>query len=271
MKVPLGKSYRRNAIVIQFIILLLIPIAAFASEIKISSFNVNFNNDKLKETFALIKKFDPDIILLQESTVRFKKGAKDHLPDSYKFSWFVEDEHESGGGFAVISKLPLAEKKYIEKSTGAFGAQKFRVKLGQARIHFVNIHLNPAPLPRPFNRAGALHAMMMNNRTQVLEIRNILKQCKESHPTVIAGDLNSFPGRPAYRQLSSRGFTDAHLSYDANATSVSTWKMIVDGAPLQGRFDYVFHSKSFETKKLAVEENDYSDHALLNCTLKLNE
>ena len=88
--------------------------AVRASEIRISSFNVNFNNDRLKETFALVARFNPGIILLQESTAQFEKGAREFLPGGYKHRWFVEDKQHPAGGFAVLSKLPIVDRKFIE-------------------------------------------------------------------------------------------------------------------------------------------------------------
>ena len=111
--------------------------------------------------------------------------------------------------------------------------------------------------------------MMLNNKPQVLELRNILKRCKPDRPTVIAGDLNSRPSMSAYKQLTSRGFIDAHLSVDATANGISTWKMVVDDQRLQARFDYVFHNDQLEAEAFAVVENEYSDHALLSCSLRL--
>src|SRR6185295_16953331 len=119
-----------------------------------------------------------DVILLQESTAKIERKAKGSLPRRYEFSWFTAEDEDVGGGFAVISKLPLVDKEFLRKSAGAFGAQKFGIKLGGSTIQFLNIHLNPAPLPRPFNRSSALHLMLMNNKTQVLEIRNLLGHLK---------------------------------------------------------------------------------------------
>src|SRR5688572_19425666 len=251
--------------------LFLLPLVTLASEIKISSLNVNFGNDKIAETLELIARFDPDVILLQESTARIERKAKGVLPRRYEFSWFTADDEEAGGGFAVISKLPLVDKKFLKKSAGAFGAQKFGIKLAGSTIQFLNIHLNPAPLPKPFTRSSAMHLMMMNNKTQVLEIRNLLERRKEDELAVMAGDLNSFPNYSAYKQLTSAGFIDAHLSCDTNANVIPTWRMNVDGSQLQGRLDFVFHSAGMKAKTFSVVECPYSDHALLNCVLEIKE
>ncbi len=200
-----------------------------------------------------------------------EKGAGGHLPESYRYSWFAGEDVESGGGFAVISKFPLVEKEFIPKSAGAFGAQKCGVKVGAVTIRLVNVHLNPAMLPKPFNRASAMHLMMMNNKTQVLEIRNILRHCEGSEPTVIAGDWNCFPSMAAYRQPASKGFIDAHLSLDPKAKAMPTWSMTVGGERLQARFDHVFHNGLLEAASFEVVPNELSDHALLNCVLRLKE
>lgn len=253
------------------VVLILLPLVTLASEIKISSLNVNSGNDKIAETLELIARFDPDVILIQESTARIERKAKGILPRRFAFSWFTAENEEAGGGFAVISKLPLVDKEFLKKSAGAFGAQKFGVKLAGSTIRFLNIHLNPAPFPRPFTRSSAMHLMMMNNQTQVLEIRNLLEQRKEGELAVMAGDLNSFPNLSAYKRLTSAGFIDAHLACDTNANVVPTWRMKVDGNRLQGRMDFVFHSAGLNAKIFSVVECPYSDHALLNCVLEIKE
>jgi endonuclease/exonuclease/phosphatase family metal-dependent hydrolase len=251
--------------------LVLLPLVTLASEIRISSLNVNFGNTNIAGTLELIARFDPDVILLQESTTIFERKAKDVLPRPYAFSWFTADDEEAGGGFAVISKLPLVDKEYLKKSAGAFGAQKFGIKLAGSTIQFLNIHLNPAPLPKPFTRSSAMHLMMLNNKTQVLEIRKLLEHRKEGEFAVVAGDLNSFPNYSAYRRLTAGGFIDAHLSCNTNASVVPTWRMNVDGNRLQGRLDFVFHSPGMKAKTFSVVECPYSDHALLNCVLEIKE
>ena len=251
------------------LILFLLAFEALAGEIKVVSFNVNLHNQALEKTMALIEKRDADVILIQEATDEFEKASRILTPQGYQHSWFTGEDLDSGGGFAVISKFPIVEKEFIRKTTGMFGAQSFGVRIEGVTIQFVNIHLNPADLPRPFNRSSAMHAMMQNNKPQVLELRNILKRCKPDRPPVIAGDLNSRPSMSAYKQLNSRGFIDAHLSIDATANAISTWKMVVDGELLQARFDYVFHNGELEAQTFKVVENKHSDHALLSCSLRL--
>ena len=251
------------------LILFLLAFEALAVELKVVSFNVNLHNKALEETMALIEKQGADVILIQEATVEFEKASRVLSPEHYKHSWHAGEDLDTGGGFAVISKHPLVDKEFIRKTTGMFGAQRFGVKVEGITIQFVNIHLNPADMPRPFNRSTALHAMMLNNKPQVLELRNILKRCEPDRPTIIAGDLNSRSSMSAYKQLTSRGFIDAHLSVDSKANAIPTWKMVVDGEQLQARFDDVFHSDQLEAEAFAVVENEYSDHALLSCSLRL--
>ena len=132
-------------------VLFLMVIESSAAEIKIVSFNVNLHNVALEETLGLIGKQGADVILIQESTEKFEKAAKKYLPSRYKHSWFTGEDPKSGGGFAVISRFPLEEKEFIKKTTGMFGAQKLGVRVGEVTVQFVNIHLNPAGLPRPYD------------------------------------------------------------------------------------------------------------------------
>lgn len=251
--------------------ILLIPWVAVAAEIKVASLNVNFRNEKIDETLALIAQLNPDVVLLQESTAGFERRIKKSPLRGHEFSWFTAEDADAGGGFAVLSKLPLVDKVYVKKSAGDFGAQQFGVRLGGTTLQFFNFHLNPAPLPKPFSRASAVHLMMLNNQTQVSEIQALLARRNAALPVVMAGDLNSFPSHPAYRQIVSAGLIDAHLSRDTNAHAVPTWKMEVEGHRLQGRFDYLFHDARLTATSFTVVECPYSDHALLSCTLTIKD
>lgn len=251
--------------------LLLIPSVTSASDIRIASLNVNFRNEKINETIALVANLNADVILLQESNGRIERRIKESTLHRHEFSWFTAEDADAGGGFAVLSRLPLVDKVFVKKSAGAFGAQQFGVRLGRTTIQFINFHLNPAPLPKPFTRSSAMHLMMLNNKAQVLEIQGLLARRKAGLPTVMAGDLNSFASFSAYKKLIAAGFTDAHLACDTNAHAVATWKMNVEGHQLQGRFDYIFHDARLTAKSFAVVECPYSDHDVLSCTLEVKD
>jgi len=253
------------------LVLFLAALTASAAEFRVVSFNVNLHNKALEETIKRIAEQDADVVLIQESTDRFERAARRLLHDTHPHAWFAGEDLASGGGFAALSRFPVTDRKFIRRSTGAFGAQKFDVTVGGETVQFVNIHLNPAGRPRPHDRPAAIHAMMLNNKPQVLELRNILKQCRTNAPTVISGDLNSHSSQSAYKQLTSRGFIDAHLSVNAKAKGIPTWRMTLEGTRLQARFDYVFHNDRLKTTAFRVVENELSDHALLNCTLRLKD
>ena len=95
-----------------------------ASELKVSSLNVNFNNLSVEETYHLIRETRADVILLQETTSRFEQGAGTLLQDGYRYSWFTRQDQEAGGGFGVLSKLEITHKEFLPRSTGLFGVQK---------------------------------------------------------------------------------------------------------------------------------------------------
>ena len=196
---------------------------------------------------------------------------KTFLPAAYKFNWFTDPGENPAGGFAAVAKRPITDRKYIEKSHGLFGTQTFSIKVGDQAVRIMNLHLNPAALPEKHNRGTALHAMILNNKFQAREVKNILTHYDAQIPTIIAGDVNSFSNLAAYRMIIRTGFTDAHLSVDEDAGQVSTWKDGDPYAPGEGRFDYIFHNAPFTAHTFEVVEHPYSDHALLNCTLRLKK
>ena len=247
---------------------LLIAIATPAAEVSISTFNVNLDNRKVEETIELLLKFDPDIMLLQETTAIFEKEAAPFLPAEYPYTWYTQTDQEAGGGFGVISKFPIVDKKFIEKTKGLFGMQTFGIECEGQTIHLMNLHLNPAGFPATYNYPTALHSMMMNNKIQAVEIRTILDLYKKDQPTIIAGDFNSFSNMAAYRLLAREGILDAHLAIDPKADEISTWTSSDHGPSLGGRFDYILHNRFFEATAFNVVKNPYSDHTLLNGILR---
>jgi endonuclease/exonuclease/phosphatase family metal-dependent hydrolase len=247
----------------------LLVAAPQASEVKIATFNVNYRNEKVAETVQLIEKHDPDVILLQETTPAFEKAAARHFSDAYKHTWYSNDEHPAGG-YGVVSKLPQQNKTFLKKTKGVFGTQVVDIKIGDTAIRLVNIHLNPARMPASGRRADALHSMLTNNPIQVAEIESITSRVDVNTPTVIAGDLNSFASMGAYKTLTRlKGFTDAHLSIEPKANSITTWKGRLKDQTVHRRLDYVFHNRFFEAKAFEVVANELSDHSLLVCTLRL--
>lgn len=250
-----------------FFLVLFSLYCASNADIKISSFNVNYGNTKYHETIQLIKSNSPDIILIQESTPSFKKFADKLFGSEYKHTWYVQGKLYVAGGFAIVSKFPMSDKKFIPKTKGLFGFQTAKVKINGNQINLINVHLNPARLPKSLNLQTAIHTMMMNSKVQAVEIKKVIASINKKEATIVAGDFNSLPMLVSYKKLKAFGFKDAGENFGAEPT----WKWKLSGRPFEARIDYIFHNDFFETKGFKVVKSDLSDHYLLNCKLKLHK
>jgi endonuclease/exonuclease/phosphatase family metal-dependent hydrolase len=220
----------------------------------------------LAEVAALIQKYQPDLVALQEvdsMTVRSKASQGGRKVDlaaelarlTGMYGYFAKaiDFSEGGYGEAILSKWPV-EFSTISLPTPMGGEGRSmavaKVELSDGK-EFI------------FGGTHLCHEFEANRNAQTEEI--IRQLLRHELPVVIAGDFNFEPNERAYWIL-SRDLLDAALLVKTSPTATYP-----ADAPTS-RIDYLWISPDLRGTFISIEvlEVDFSDHRPILLKLRLD-
>lgn len=139
------------------------------------SHNLRFDNPRMDEVEAAIRRVDPDFVLLQEVSTTTSR-AVDALADKFPTRIICQFRGEGGaiGGVAILTRLPALESAKCANGLG-LGSLKVDTKAGPVTL--VSVHL---PWPWPYE--------------QPEQMKYFVDRLSElSGPVVLAGDFNMAP------------------------------------------------------------------------------
>jgi len=214
----------------------------------------------LSDIAQLIKKYNPDIISLQEvDRNSLSNGKLDELAELnkiLKYPFITYGAHFrtpfATFGTAILSKYPLLN---IESHRFPFTFPTPRkgfivtdIELEQGIIAtFVSLHTTWLDYFRPNHR-----------NIQLRKVKEIL--CNRKHPIIIAGDFNDefkSEGSSQKNDNLHQFMDDLHLhAFEPTNTKLKTYPA---SAPRE-RIDWVLVSKNFEFKTYEVVNEHLSDH-----------
>ncbi len=218
---------------------------AGSQSFKVMSYNIWWHNPYNGEATALIKKVEPDILLLQEITPTAFYELRNELIDLYP-----EDElhtaYGPGIGQAIISRFPL---RPIEAGSFKDRTQKVIIETPAGPVAVWNTH---ASQPFPWSRQYRQMTFLVEDMATV-EI-----------PLIVGGDFNTTDQSETY-QLLDRSLDNAHwqagwgfgFTFPAHSPRVK-------GVPLLTsliRIDHIFYSDHFFAHSArTLPESGGSDH-----------
>jgi endonuclease/exonuclease/phosphatase family metal-dependent hydrolase len=187
-----------------------------ATRFRLATYNINFGNPNLPAVIDAIRKADADIVCLQETNARSAAVLKRAFGKQYGYIRFNGSvKPYLAGGFAVLSRLPIVNERFIPARHGLFGIHAFGVKLNDRELQIFNVHLQPVRIPRGGgvrNLAATLTAFSKNEETHEQEIAQVLQHVRKDRPTLIVGDFNSLTNGKAPEALRDNGFVDSVFS-----------------------------------------------------------
>lgn len=151
--------------------------------------NVCFQNRSMARVERLIRRADPDVIVLVEATKRWVEELRS-LEADYPFSKMVL---RSGGfGIACFSRLPIDSAQAVRIGRVGLPSLVLRLNLNGQPTTLIATH--------PLSPVKCRH---WQRRDRQLEA---LAECagRQSGPLLLMGDLNTTPWSPSFRHLLSR-------------------------------------------------------------------
>lgn len=252
------KSFKSAALVAVCLVFQLIPLSrhylpfgkdnntGFGPELKVITFNVLTINQEHSEVLRLIRKEQPDLVCLQETSQDWIDSLQP-LRDDYPFT--KEHPKDNNTGLLLLSKLPIQECKVVTNSL--IGNPYMTATLdwnGQA-LTLINAH----PYP-PMNS-------LLSKQLQATFRKINQDATNKTTPLIVVGDFNCSAYAPDFKLLgnelrdSSRG-----RGYPV------TWQR---GHPLLGiPIDQLLYSRDLVCSSRKIGPKQGSDHSPIIATLQ---
>ncbi|ANH83587.1 endonuclease [Niabella ginsenosidivorans] len=258
-----------------FAVLLLLSALAkmtAAQTIKVLTYNIyhgeeNYNrgHSNLKKIAAVINKYQPDFVAMQEvdsmtkRTALFNNGVKKDLVAELAgmtgmHGYFGKAMDYDGGGYGegLLSKyVATPVVHHLPTPEG-----------GEGRALIVIEHLFPNGQKIAFAGTHLCHEFEKNRIAQAREVAAVLSD--KNMPVVVGGDFNITPDGEPYRAITEK-LDDAAVRFGKPELTFSYTKPRI-------RLDYIFINKGtiWKVKKVEVIGNeDASDHKPVLVTLEL--
>lgn len=223
---------------------------------KVMTWNI-WGGKHLDGVIDLIRRESPDIIALQEATLREGINTAEVIGDMLGYNvqfceTFTTDRHTPPYtlGNAILSKLPYAQtsctflstKDQYEGSaaTEPRNAAIATISVGNKHLTIIGTHLGFSEKWRESSfRQSQLH--------------NLLKLIPENN-CILMGDFNALPASTVVNKLSSVLVNTDPLMTQSSMTDLK------DEQKTQYRIDYIFVSKDVGFTDFKIIETDASDH-----------
>jgi len=232
------------------------PPAGPGVPLKVMSFNVWSENPSLLPTANLIRKKDPDILLLQEISREQLKELSLELEkpsDATAPQWQIA--YVPRAMQAVLSRYPLTP---LMSDRSLAKVQVVRVDTSAGAVTVFNVH----PLRDNWSRR--------HRRLSTLLKEHILTT---AGPVILCGDFNTTDQSQIYKML-SQNLRNAHweagrgfgFSYPAN---LQAWNEFLPAWPLV-RIDHIFYNRNFYAISAeTLKDSCGSDHLPVTASLML--
>lgn len=278
--------------------LLFVPTGAMSQSIKVMTYNIRFDNPedgenrwslRKEKVVSLLKKYDPDIIGVQEALHHQLNDLLEALPAYARAGVGRDDGKQSGEYSAILYKKEiftlrlettqwLSEEPDAPPGTKGWDAALPRIfTLAQLRwipqekdLIFVNTHFDHvgevARERSPFLISGFVTGF------RFAAARNSAKPDSKV-PVVLMGDLNSEITEPGYRNFLTPSPSSSFADCRPESDTRGTYCTFQTGKPCR-LIDYIFRSNEWRTLNYqVVSDNDGthypSDHLPVLVTLEL--
>ncbi|MEW4489355.1 endonuclease/exonuclease/phosphatase family protein [Thalassoglobus sp. JC818] len=220
-----------------------------SNKLRVMSVNVftrNRNHDRLIE---VIRKHQPDIVLILEVNDRWSRALQ-QLNADYPHS--LHSPREDNFGMAVFSRIPFIESGFQQIGRASLPMFRGQVQLDSERIEILGFHVLP-----PTRTEGA-----MSRNEDLVAIAQIAEE--SPHPMIVLGDMNCTPWSPYFRDVCRTGkLRDSRIGFEISGT----WPA---GNPfVRLPIDHILVSPEFSVTSFSNCNNISSDHLPVLATLRL--
>jgi endonuclease/exonuclease/phosphatase family metal-dependent hydrolase len=243
-------------------ILLLVSTMVSSQSIKVMTYNIRLDvasdgvnqwSNRKEKLPALIAKYDPDLVGLQEVLHHQLTDILKALPQYGYIGVGRDDGKEKGEYSAILYKKDrfdvLSEKtSWLSETPDVPGSKSWDAAITRILTHGVFTDKRSKKKFAYFNT----HFDHIGKEARKNSAQIISKEIKSNLPVVLTGDFNSQPTEDPYKIISA-AITD---SRPADSTQGTFCTFTVNAQPCN-LIDYIFHSKNLKTKDYKViTDND---------------
>ncbi|NRA40584.1 MAG: endonuclease/exonuclease/phosphatase family protein [Planctomycetes bacterium] len=234
---------------------------AMQSEIRISSFNINFANTLYSDLVKNIRLVDADIVCLQETTPGHRKRFSNSLKRLYPYQEFIPVEGRYfASGMGILSKYPIVDFVQLDKKIGIFSFINARISLDDHFIQVMNVHLFPCDFSHISGVISFAQELQSTTAVQDRESRYITSHIDEEVPSVVLGDFNNFSFSQTLQLFLDANLSDSFAFIHKMPDDFPTWSWEISGIMLKYRLDYILVDAACETQAVQVHDDSNSDH-----------
>jgi len=217
---------------------------------------VSLNSAADRHAAAEVARWEPDIVLLQESPSPL------HLEDLSRELFGADGEFLWGGDTSILAR------GHIEPS-GAERTPRFvhaTVELATGlKADVISVRLSPPVFRLDFWMPGFWsdhRDKRIKHREQILDVMERIREIPQTSPLVVGGDFNAPPADPALAPLSERLFdTFREAGHGWGNTGTNNYPFF--------RVDQIWASRHFRAESVSAQETIHSDHRMVVCDLVL--
>jgi endonuclease/exonuclease/phosphatase (EEP) superfamily protein YafD len=202
--------------------------------------NLNAGNSNTEKVLRVIKKNNPDLLLLEEVTPQWAK-ALSGLSTNYPHQ--ISEPQTDCFGIILLSKVPLKQGKIVDIGSTGVPSIVAEAHFPLGTITVIGTH----PLP-------PISANYSAKRNQLLAA--LPQLIKEQHyPVLLMGDLNLSPWSPYFKQL----LRDSELKNSMKGFGFQpSWPSRIH--LLRIPLDHLLYSSEIRIHSRQIGENVGSDH-----------
>ncbi len=232
-------------------------------EVSLMSYNLFFKNRSPNQIIQLIKRHNPDILVVQELTPKWKIQLNNSIGSIYQFKRLKSLRGTHGLG--IYSKYPIIKSRYIPKKSRPF-AQVVELNIDTKKIQIINTHLaSPAIAVENPDRFLSLFKKNTQQRTEQFETINAEIDNNKFNAQIIIGDLNTTVYEPLYRNIQNEWS-------DLNSTDGSMFNFNFPNTRKLGpiiMLDYIFLRGNVNGEDFKVIQGGSSDHLAILGKVKI--
>ena len=219
---------------------------------RVLTYNVNFGIAGDPETIAAIRDAHADLALLQETNRVWEHTLRAAL--STELPHMVFRNRGGAGGFAVLSRVPLAETELVDPSgDGWFGAARVVVDTPFGRMQALSVHLHP-----PVSESGSfVSGHFTTPSVRIAEMKSFFAHLVAGIPALIAGDFNEEEDGGVMQFLTEKGMLSALARY---APDQPTWRWPTVVGTLRRQLDHVVYDPHLDVVSAEIRQAGRSDH-----------
>lgn len=170
------------------------------TELSLMSYNVFFKNRLPDGVVKVIKRSDPDILVVQELTPQWKSILGNSIGHDYRFQKLIPMRGTHGIG--IYSKHPIVAQTVCNNKSNRPFAQVIELKIKSKLIQLINVHLaSPGVAVENPDNFMELYENNYNTRAnQIREISSIINKSETRFDAqILIGDLNTTSYEPIFR------------------------------------------------------------------------